>query len=1077
MSKKGVYKIEGNTSPKIGEKTVFKVVEWYPATPLSDRVQSKVTWELFIKENGKFRPANLKKSIGEFTFGTNADKFTYRVEGYLHSPEGKEPMSIIVQPQKNENPKPTAKKEILGVSLTYQDGSKITKTLNYQDKLRATAKCQALEGEHIVFCLWEDDEKNSGHNKKNQFIEKSPIIQVDSKGYARWNFTLLKTFISLAQKREDEDKKHEYYVTAEYNGKILNNSGNVNVNNPEPRIKITPKSSSSGAKPKTPPTVNKPKPQPDSPKGSTHQGSKNNQPDKKGVITNIKLTDLKGNAFKKRPKFGERIQLVIDGKDIKGKSYRLKIWEDDTTGKNDLLYNREHKFNGDKQIVYIDLTDDMQRVGEIGNNPKEPDSGEYWTGNYQEIYAEVILQNISSKSQIIDVDLKKVETKKLEKTKTAINVGETETKTTTVCECEQFGLIWGSKVSCKFRKKVVAIAKDLWPNNHKNMANNLMAIFAWETGNTFKPDVPNRKGSGATGLIQFLPERATEYFGKYTLETVPNYFNSKDKSLHNLPRVKEFAQMKAEDQLDYVKKYFDNLKNKKLEFVDLYLKVLFPVSSEKPEHFVFGLEKYRNEIGLPTDTDKVRQLRIDKYANNSGMDTFKDGKISKSEIALSIMPYITNGIPEIFRKGKSKKEDAEEIINQSDSIVVTDAGHGIGGDSGALGNGVTESEMALLMESNTFKALNSKGITVVRTRSKALTSSEVNNVNQVTYRVNTFKSSKATVMVSHHFNSVGSTNDILLMYHPRILKDAQGKTSTGASEKYFNNSQKLLESLKIELSKVFNDGRKIRPYPATYPNYRARSVGVLRDSDSSENAVILIEHGEMTDSNVQFCKNNAETIGTAIAQGIINYLGVTKTEENKISQECESESLITDVKTNVEENNEKKSQWHHPVNNPQLRGWYNSWAPDRSIHSSNIPGRTKGKHDGIDLYAPVNTLIYACIDGEINEIYTSESYGKCVNIKGTYNGKTLWFFYAHLSSISITAKDSSGNPTKVKAGDPIGKAGKTGSSAADLKPNQVHLHFEVRTTKERTGGRVDPFSYINELSNEVNKKPKKEDQP
>lgn len=62
MAKKGVYKIEGNTSPKIGEKVFYKVVEWYPATPLSDRIQSKVTWELFIKDNGKFRPANLKKT-------------------------------------------------------------------------------------------------------------------------------------------------------------------------------------------------------------------------------------------------------------------------------------------------------------------------------------------------------------------------------------------------------------------------------------------------------------------------------------------------------------------------------------------------------------------------------------------------------------------------------------------------------------------------------------------------------------------------------------------------------------------------------------------------------------------------------------------------------------------------------------------------------------------------------------------------------------------------------------------------------------------------------------------------------
>lgn len=198
-----------------------------------------------------------------------------------------------------------------------------------------------------------------------------------------------------------------------------------------------------------------------------------------------------------------------------------------------------------------------------------------------------------------------------------------------------------------------------------------------------------------------------------------------------------------------------------------------------------------------------------------------------------------------------------------------------------------------------------------------------------------------------------------------------------------------------------------------------------------------------------------------IAEGLSN----KATEFN-----CDDEN--TTVKTIAEQ-----TKWHHPINHPQLRGWYNIWAPERSIHSNNISGRTKGKHDGIDLYAPVGTQVYACVDGEINEIYVSESYGNCINIKGEYNGKIYWFFYAHLSNISIKAKDSFGKATKVKAGEPIGKSGKTGSSAKALHSKQIHLHFEVRTTKERTGGRVDPFSHINELNREVIRNPKKEDQP
>lgn len=211
------------------------------------------------------------------------------------------------------------------------------------------------------------------------------------------------------------------------------------------------------------------------------------------------------------------------------------------------------------------------------------------------------------------------------------------------CVCKEYNLIWGEKVSCEFRKKVVEIAKDLWPDNWLEMANNLMAVFAWETGATFKPDVPNQKKSGATGLIQFMPERADEYFGKHTIEIVPNYFNSRDQKLHYLPRVKEFAQMSAIMQLDYVKKYFNNLKGKKLDFVDFYLQVLFPVSSGKPEHYVFGTEKNRHLIGLSSDTPSIRQKRIDKYEGNSGMDKLKTGKISKSDIASHISNYKSDG--------------------------------------------------------------------------------------------------------------------------------------------------------------------------------------------------------------------------------------------------------------------------------------------------------------------------------------------------------------------------------------------------------------------------------------------------
>lgn len=658
MAKKGVYKISGNTKPTVGKKEFYIVDQWYPATPLSDRNLAKVTWELFIKTDNGFRSTNVKKKgINHFTFGKNAYKYVYKIEGYLHEPEGNSPMSLIVYPQKNEEKKIVTEKNIKNVVLTYENGSTINKTLSYRDRLQATAICEGLEGEKIVFKLWEDDEAKNGHNNKNQFITKSPPVEVNKFGKAKWSFSLNSTFISLANKREDDKSKHEYYVTAEFSGKILEDSQNVNVTNPEYKIE---QPQQLPQRPKRHPRGNSsPKPKQESPKASTRPGSPNNQPDKKGKISSIKLVDIHGKQFSKNPKFGDIIKLIIEGKDVVGQPYRLKLWEHDNTGEDDLLYNQEHTFKSDKQEVYIRLLDEYRTIGEIGNNSKKPDSGEYWTGNHQEIFAEVIFLGIKSESQRIDIDLKEEPKKEIQHVSPA-KVEKTEiSKANTSCVCKQYDLIWGEKVSCDFRKKVVEISKDLWPNHWLEMANNLMAVFAWETGETFKPDVPNKKKSGATGLIQFMPERADEYFGKHTIEIVPNYFNSSNRNLHYLPRVKEFAQMSAVTQLGYVKKYFKNLKGKKLDFVDFYLQVLFPVSSGKPEHYVFGTERNRHLIGLPSDTPEIRQKRIDKYEKNSGMDTISDGKISKSEIASSVSNYKTNGL-----KYKKITECKNEIPKQ-----------------------------------------------------------------------------------------------------------------------------------------------------------------------------------------------------------------------------------------------------------------------------------------------------------------------------------------------------------------------------------------------------------------------------
>ncbi|MBL3658993.1 SH3 domain-containing protein [Fulvivirga sediminis] len=238
--------------------------------------------------------------------------------------------------------------------------------------------------------------------------------------------------------------------------------------------------------------------------------------------------------------------------------------------------------------------------------------------------------------------------------------------------CES--LIWGNKVSCQFRAKVIQIAKNLWGEERKiEMANNLMAVFAWESGETFKANAPNMANSGGTGLIQFMPSTIAGLLGRskeeLTIETVTNYWGNN----LTLKRVKEFSDMSELRQLDYVEKYFKPLKGKHVEFVDFYLQVLFPASMGKPDnHVVFS----KNGTGL-LKNDVFYQNRINAYKQNKGFDTNKkygndDGIVTKLEIKKGIQKYLDEG-----EKHKNnctdgsctRQNDREENISLASEII------------------------------------------------------------------------------------------------------------------------------------------------------------------------------------------------------------------------------------------------------------------------------------------------------------------------------------------------------------------------------------------------------------------------
>ncbi|EKT3967175.1 hypothetical protein NTJ12_002257 [Flavobacterium psychrophilum] len=151
------------------------------------------------------------------------------------------------------------------------------------------------------------------------------------------------------------------------------------------------------------------------------------------------------------------------------------------------------------------------------------------------------------------------------------------------CVCKDYDLIWGNKVSCDFRKKVVEISNRLGKD-----PNLLMAAMALETGRTFSPTAG--KGSSYVGLIQFGDD-AAESIG-----------TSRGALL----------KMTAIQQLDYVEKYLAKKKSKLVTLTDFYLSILMPVDVGKgstQNHVVFDNKYtlvYKKDGVTLTDLSKSR---------------------------------------------------------------------------------------------------------------------------------------------------------------------------------------------------------------------------------------------------------------------------------------------------------------------------------------------------------------------------------------------------------------------------------------------------------------------------------------
>lgn len=187
------------------------------------------------------------------------------------------------------------------------------------------------------------------------------------------------------------------------------------------------------------------------------------------------------------------------------------------------------------------------------------------------------------------------------------------------------------------------------------------------------------------------------------------------------------------------------------------------------------------------------------------------------------------------------------------------------------------------------------------------------------------------------------------------------------------------------------------------------------------------------DSNEQIGYKSVERQGekgiNAVTTGVV-YINGVKTNETVNTVEVIKEPVDEIVTVGT-----KKPK----VSSVKIAGGFSFPLPSGTWEVSCPYG--KGGHKGVDLRAPMGTVIMAAASGKVTQASYDGTYGKCVIID---HGNGISTLYAHASSLCVKVGDY------VSAGEVIAFVGSTGNSTGS------HLHFEVHIGSNR----INPQPYL-----------------
>lgn len=1025
MSKKGVSKISGNPSPKIGEVATYAVTDWYPATPQAQRNVARVTWELFKKrENGRFTTTNIKKTgTGTFTFGEVAHRHTYRIEAYLYESEGDGASTIEI------NPQPTVIPRINKVELKYVDDTPGT-TFSYTEKLVASAETVNLGGEKLKFSLWEDDAAGNGHNSRNLLIETKEAT-VNRQGTATAEFMLTRALMQKAMQGETDPGKLEFYVTVEYFSHNKHATNNVHVDNPlhtPPRPQPRPQTNNRPVHPAHNQNGNTPPRAQNSPAAEKPQS----QMEEKGILDTVtdwwnglELWDW-GEAAgtieptqppTQQPAGGRTVSIVQD------------------SAVEDLLdaYFAEKEYT--RQTGEAAGTFEYN-IGSNGNKTS--------TDAEKENIAKIILAKPEVKALAAKKEYTTLEAIKQALTKEVYNKDEKVTFQTF-----KLGAEFKKINSAPLEAKVYLVARTSGLNGKQ------ATIIIKEKDGLIKgsagailpvleiTEAQMEQASASGGEVQGTEKTEFTATIENGIAKVPVHL--RPKSDDELKQWKEKVS-KGKEEGEYTYKFggTNNItdENSKKTIAETILKNSKSGNSNN-EKIEEGKSAYLDDI--------IKVLEIKTYLKDQTIK-FKLYKKEKELLYLQAKAQGEKQHDKEFLKADGayfmigKKCECEERIRAFMRTIRIAEGTGeyIKGSHNArdpqLGYTTWFSGGG-----NNFSDLSTHPQTINCNSTNTLCSS----------------ASGAYQIMGWKFDEL---NGYLIQIHNDTYKTVKPHVYTEATDlaKKYNAkgfSEVAQDRLCLIILKQKNIITSILQNNIEEAIDKAKGTWVSLPGATAGQPTAKMQE-TLDYYNEFFAKEISGQSNLHLEKGFLKEFGY----------ECQCD-------------NSSSSSWHDPIDNPEitLYNYYGNYNPAGSSFGKVRNGGTKN-HQGLDIFAPSGTAVKACLDGKV--VIADENdgnWGKLIVIevkkddldnarrnytlqytgeieKGTnYDSSNQRFLrYAHLSEISVT------NNQEVKAGDTIGLSGKTGN-AENQNVRARHLHFDIANVKNAgtgTSERENPAFYV-----------------